>query len=117
MVILGTLVKDVTEASRSWKERREKQRREAARARIAKAVGLFRRGILDEAAQELTRSLAVNADDKEALDLLAAVETERRNQLEAVKALTRLKQIDPSDLSVYTRLAARYREMNDQDNA
>ena len=117
MVILGTLVKDVTEASRSWKERREKQRREAARARIAKAVGLFRRGILDEAAQELTRSLAVNADDKEALDLLAAVETERKNHLEAVKALTRLKQIDPSDASVYLRLAALYREMNDHDNA
>lgn len=117
MVILGTLVKDVTEASRSWKARREKQRREAARARIAKAAALFRRGILDEAVQELSRSLSVNPDDREALDLLAAVETERGNHLEAVKALTRLKQIDPSDVAVYLRLAALYRQMNDPDNA
>ena len=35
MVILGTLVKDVTAASRNWRERREKQRRDAARARAA----------------------------------------------------------------------------------
>ena len=37
MVILGTLVKDVTAASRNWRERREKQRRDAARARAARA--------------------------------------------------------------------------------
>lgn len=117
MVLLAGFFKDVIDASKTWKERRDKQRREAARARIAKASGLFQRGILDEAARELTRSLSVNADDKEALDLLAAVETERENHLEAVKALTRLKQIEPSDLSVYTRLAALYRRMNDQDNA
>ncbi len=117
MVLLGSFFKDVTAASQTWKARREKQRREAARARIAKASGLYQRGILDEAARELGRSLSVNSDDKEALDLLAAVETERKNHLEAVKALTRLKQIAPSDLSVYTRLAALYREMNDQDNA
>ncbi len=117
VVLLGSFFKDVTEASKTWKERREKQRREASRARIAKAQGLFQRGLLDDAARELTRSLSVNADDKEALDLLATVETERGNHLEAVKALTRLKQIDPSDLSTYTRLASLYRAMNDHDNA
>ncbi|MGE5752665.1 MAG: tetratricopeptide repeat protein, partial [Deltaproteobacteria bacterium] len=105
MVILGTLVKDVTLASKNWKERREKQRREAARARVAKASVLFQRGMLSEAAKELERSLSVNPDDREALDLLSSVETERGNSLEAVKALTRVKQIDPSDLSVFFRLA------------
>jgi predicted Zn-dependent protease len=117
MVILGTLVKDVTTASKSWKERREKQRREAARARVAKASELFQRGMLPEAAKELERSLSVNPDDREALDLLSSVETERGNPLEAVKALTRVKQIDPSDLSVFLRLANLYRRMNDLDNA
>ncbi len=117
MVILGTLVKDVTMASKNWKERREKQRREAARARVAKASELFQRGMLQEAAKELERSLSVNPDDREALDLLSSVETERGNPLEAVKALTRVKQIDPSDLSVFFRLANLYRRMNDLDNA
>ena len=117
MVILGTLVKDVTLASKNWKERREKQRREAARARVAKAQEFFQRGMLEEAAKELERSLSVNPDDREALDLLSLVETERENPLEAVKALTRVKQIDPSDLSVFFRLADLYRRMNDFDNA
>ncbi|MCL5884737.1 MAG: tetratricopeptide repeat protein [Deltaproteobacteria bacterium] len=117
MVILGTLVKDVTQASLNWKERREKQRKEAARARVAKAADLFQRGDLDEAAKELQRSLSVNPDDREALDLLSRVETERKNPLEAVKALTRMKQIDPSDLSVYFRLASLYRAMNDLTSA
>jgi predicted Zn-dependent protease len=117
MVILGTLVKDVTMASKTWKERRERQRREAARARVAKASELFQRGMLSEAAKELERSLSVNPDDKEALDLRSSVETERGNFLEAVKSLTRAKQIDPSDLSVFFRLAALYRRMSDLDNA
>lgn len=117
MVILGTLVKDVTLASKNWKERREKQHREAARARVAKAQGLSQKGMLDEAAKELERSLSVNPDDREALDLLSRVESERGNSLEAVKALTRLKQLDPSDLSVFFRLAALYHRMNDLDNA
>src|SRR4030042_701218 len=102
MVILGTMVKDVTQASKNWKERRERQRREAARGRVAKASGLFRRGLLDDAAAELQRSLSVNPEDREALDLLADVETERRNPLEAVKALTRVKKIAPSALTVYS---------------
>jgi predicted Zn-dependent protease len=117
MVILGTMVKDVTLASKTWKERRERQRREAARARIAKASELFQRGMLDEAAAELTKSLSANAEDREALVLLADVESERKNPLEAVKALTRVKRIDPSDLTVYVRLARLYREMNDLDSA
>ena len=117
MVILGTMVKDVTLASKNWKERREKQRRDAARARVAKASDLFKRGMLDEAAAELRRSLSVNPDDREALDLLADVEAERKNPLESVKALTKVKQIDPSDLTVYIRLAGLYREMNDLENA
>ncbi|MBI5420512.1 MAG: tetratricopeptide repeat protein [Deltaproteobacteria bacterium] len=117
MVILGTLVKDVTMASKNWKERRERQRREAARARVAKAAELSQKGMLSEAAKELERSLSVNPDDREALDLLSTVETERKNLLEAVKALTRVKQIVPSDLSVFFRLANLYRQMNDLDNA
>lgn len=117
MVILGTLVKDVTLASKNWKERREKQRRDAARARVAKAQEFFQRGMLDDAAKELERSLSVNKDDREALDLLSQVETERENPLEAVKALTRVKQLDPSDVSVFFRLANLYRRMNDLDNA
>lgn len=117
MVILGTLVKDVTMASKNWKERREKQRRESARARVAKASELYQKGMLAEAAKELERSLSVNPDDREALDLLSSVETERKNLLEAVKALTRVKQIDPSDLSVFFRLANLYRQMNDLDNS
>ncbi len=117
MVILGTLVKDVTMASKNWKERREKQRREAARGRVAKASDLFQRGMLSGAAKELERSLSVNSDDREALDLLSTVETQRGNLLEGVKALTRVKQIDPSDVSVYFRLASLYRRMNDLDNA
>src|SRR5665811_1363392 len=71
MVILGTMVKDVTAASRNWRERREKQRRDAARARAARAGELVQRGMLTEAVKELTRGLAVNPDDREALDLLA----------------------------------------------
>ena len=117
MVILGTMVKDVTQASKHWKESREKQRRDAARARVAKASGLFQRGILDEAAAEVQKSLSVNAEDREALDLLANVESERKNYLEAVKALTRVKQIDPSDITVYFRLAELSRKMNDLENA
>jgi len=77
-------------ASKNWKERREKQRREAARARVAKASEMFQRGMLQEASKELERSLSVNPDDREALDLLSSVETERGNNLEAVKALTRV---------------------------
>lgn len=117
LVILGTLVKDVTLASKNWKERRERQRKEAARARVAKAHELFQKGMLDDAAKELERSLSVNPNDREALDLLSSVEAERGNALEAVKALTRLKQLDPSDLSIFFRLAALYRRMNDLDNA
>ncbi len=117
MVILGTLVKDVTAASQNWRERREKQRRDSARARAAKAGELVQRGVLAEAVKELTRGLAVNPDDREALDLLAAAQAELGNPLEAVKALTRMKQIDPSDLSVYFRLARLYREMNDPETA
>lgn len=117
MVVLGTMVKDVTQASRIWKDRRETQRREAARARVAKASDLFQRGLLADAARELSRSLSVNPDDREALELLASVETERGNHLEAVKTLTRIKQQDPSDLSVYFRLANLYRAMNDTEAA
>jgi predicted Zn-dependent protease len=117
MVILGTLAKDVTTASRNWRERREKQRRDAARARAAKAGELVQRGMLKEAVKELTRGLAVNPDDREALDLLATAQSELGSHLEAVKALTRMKQIDPSDLSVYFRLARLYREMNDPEAA
>jgi tetratricopeptide (TPR) repeat protein len=117
MVILGTLVKDVTSASRNWRERREKQRRDAARARAEKAAELVQRGMLSEAAKELTRSLSVNAEDREALVLLASAQEELGNHLEAVKALTRVKQIDPSDLSVYFRLASLYGRMNDPEAA
>lgn len=117
MVVLGTLVKDISQASLQWRERREKQRRDAARARVAKAADLFERGELDEAAGELARSLSVNPDDRDALDLLARVEVERKNHLEAVKALTKIKQIDPSDLSVYFRLAQVLRAMNDLEGA
>lgn len=117
MVVLGTMVKDVTEASRGWKERRERQRREAAKERVAKASGLFRRGMLDDAAKELSRSLSVNPDDREALELLASVEIERKNPLEAARSLTKLRQIDPTDLSVHFRLANLYRSMNDVDTA
>jgi len=73
--------------------------------------------MLSEAVKELTRSLAVNPDDREALDLLATAQAELGSPLEAVKALTRMKQIDPSDLSVYFRLARLYREMNDPEAA
>ena len=117
MVILGTLVKDVTAASRNWRERREKQRRDAARARAGRAGELVQRGMLTEAVKELTRSLGVNPDDREALDLLATAQAELGSPLEAVKALTRMKQIDPSDLSVYFRLAGLYRGMNDPEAA
>ena len=117
MVILGTLVKDVTSASRTWRERREKQRRDAAKARAARAAELVQRGMLQEAARELTRSLSVNADDREALDLLASTQEELGNPLEAVKALARVKQIEPSDLSAYFRLARLYRKMNDTEAA
>ncbi len=117
MVILGTMVKDVTAASKNWRERREKQRRDAAKARAVKAGELVQRGMLSEAIKELTRGLTVNPDDREALELLASTHAEASNHLEAVKALTRVKQIDPSDLSVYFRLAQLYRKMNDPDAA
>lgn len=117
MVILGTLAKDVTAASRNWRERREKQRRDAARARAAKAGELVQRGMLRDAVKELTRSLSVTPDDIEALDLLAAAQEELGAPLEAVKALTRRKQADPSDISVYFRLARLYRKMNDPEAA
>jgi tetratricopeptide (TPR) repeat protein len=117
IVILGTMVKDVTSASRNWRERREKQRRDAARARAVKAAELVQRGMLADAAKELTRSLSVNAEDRDALELLAAAQEEQGNLLEAVKALTRLKQIDPSDLSVYFRLSRLHRKMNDLEAA
>ena len=117
MVILGTMVNDVTTASRNWRERRERHRRNAARARAVKAAELVQRGMLLEAVKELTRSLSVNPEDREALELLASTQEEMGNPLEAVKALTRVKQIDPSDLSVYFRLARLYRRMNDPEGA
>jgi predicted Zn-dependent protease len=49
--------------------------------------------------------------------MLASVEIERKNPLEAAKALTRLRQIDPTDLSVQFRMAELYRGMNDVDTA
>ncbi len=45
--------------------------------------------MLPEAVKELTRSLAVNPDDREALELLASAQEEIGSPLEAVKALTR----------------------------
>ncbi len=117
IVILGTMVKDVTSASRNWRERREKQRRDAGRARTLKAAELFQRGMRADATKELTRSLSVNAEDRDALDLLASAQEEQGNLLEAVKALTRMKQIDPSDLAVYFRLARLHRKMNDLEAA
>jgi predicted Zn-dependent protease len=117
MVILGTMVNDITTASANWRERREKHRRKTARERAEKAAELVQRGMLAEAVSELTRSLSVNPEDREALELLATAHEEAGNPLEAVKALTKVKQIDPSDLSVYFRLAALYRRMNDPDAA
>jgi tetratricopeptide (TPR) repeat protein len=117
MVILGTMVNDVTNASRNWRERREKHRRKAAQERAMKARELVQRGMLPDAAKELTRSLSVNPEDREALELLASAHEEMGNHLEAVKSLTKVKQIDPSDLSVYFRLAGLYRRMNDLDAA
>jgi len=117
MVILGTLVKDVTAASTNWRERREKQRRDAARARAAKAGELVQRGMIAEAVKELTRGLSVNPDDRDALDLLATAQAELGSPLEAVKALTRMKQADPSDLSVDFRLVKQNQRMNDPDAA
>lgn len=117
MVILGTLVKDVTQASANWKERREAQRREAARARVTKAAGLLSRGLLDEASKEVSKSLAVNPDDRDALDVLANVEICRENPIEAIKALSRLKQLDPENLSAYLRLAGVYQDTNDLESA
>src|SRR5512139_2475283 len=104
MVILGTLVKDVTAASRNWRERREKQRRDDARARAARAGELVQRGMLQEAVKELTRGLSVNPEDHDAIKILATAQEKIDNTLEAVKALTRVKQSDTSDLSVYFRL-------------
>jgi predicted Zn-dependent protease len=117
MVILGTMVNDVTAASRNWRERRERHRRKAARERAMKARELVQRGMLLDATKELTRSLSVNPEDREALELLASAHEEMGNPLEAVKALTQVKQIDPSDLSVYFRLAGLYRRMNDPEAA
>ena len=117
MVILGTMINDVTTASRSWRERRERHRRKTARDRAVKAAELVQRGMLPEAAAELTRSLSVNPEDREALELLASAHEEMGSRLEAVKALTKMKQIDPSDLSVYFRLARLYRKMNDSEAA
>ncbi|MEW6720006.1 MAG: tetratricopeptide repeat protein [Thermodesulfobacteriota bacterium] len=117
MVVLGTMANDVTSAQRNWRERRERQRRKTARERAEKASELVQRGMLKEAVEELTRSLSVNPEDREALLLLASAQEEVGNPLEAVKALARVKQIDPSDLSVYFRLAALYRRMNDSEAA
>jgi predicted Zn-dependent protease len=117
MVILGTMVNDVTAASKNWRERRERHRRKTARERAMKARELVQRGVLLEATKELTRSLSVYPEDREALELLASAHEEMGNPLEAVKALTQVKQIDPSDLSVYFRLAGLYRRMNDTEAA
>ncbi|MBP2673442.1 MAG: lipopolysaccharide biosynthesis regulator YciM [Deltaproteobacteria bacterium] len=117
MVILGTMVNDVTAASKNWRERRERHRRKTARERAMKARELVQRGMLLDATKELTRSLSVNPEDREALELLASAHEEMGNPLEAVKALTQVKQIDPSDLSVYFRLAGLYRRMNDAEAA
>jgi len=46
---------------------------------VAKAGELVQRGMLPEAVKELTRSLAVNPDDRGALDLLAAAQAELGN--------------------------------------
>lgn len=113
LVILAALFKDVVAASKGWKERRERQRLTQAKTRVERAKGLFERGLLDDAAVELSRSIASAPDDLVALDLLARVEAERGNLLEAVKALTKAKQADPSDLSIYLRLATLHREMGD----
>lgn len=117
MVVLGTMVNDVTNASRNWRERRERHRRKTARERAMKAAELVQRGMLSEAVSELTRSLSVNPEDRDALELLASAHEEMGNHLEAVKALTKMKQVDPSDLSVYFRLAGLYRKMNDAEAA
>ncbi|MCL2103295.1 MAG: hypothetical protein FWH25_04590 [Syntrophorhabdaceae bacterium] len=117
MVILGTMVNDITIASKTWRERRERHRKKTARNRMMKAAELVQRGILPEAVDELTRSLSANPENTEALELLASAHEEMGNHLEAVKALTKMKQVDPSILSVYFRLAALYRKMNDQEAA
>ena len=117
MVILGTLVNDITVASRTWRERRERHRRKTAQDRAMKAAELVQRGMLSEAVAELTRSLSVYKEDREALELLASAHEEMGNNLEAAKALTKVKQVDPSHLSVYFRLAAIYRKMNDPEAA
>jgi len=117
MVILGTMVNDVTSASRNWRERREKNRRKAARERVEKAADLVQRGMHGEAVKELSRSLSVNPEDREALEMLASAHEELGNHLDAVKALSQVKQLAPSDISVYFRLAALYRKMNDPEAA
>lgn len=117
MVVLGTMANDVTSASRNWRERRERQRRKSARERAEKAAELVQRGMLKEAVEEATRSLSVDPEDRESLMLLASAQEGLGNPLEAVKALARVKQADPSDLSVYFRLAALYRKMNDAEAA
>ena len=117
MVILSTMVNDINTASKTWRERRERHRRKTAQDRTMKAAELVQRGILSEAIAELTRSLSVNKEDREALELLASAHEEMGNHLEAIKALTKVKQVDPSYLSVYFRLAALYRKMNDPEAA
>ena len=117
IVIIGTMVNDITTASRTWRERRERKRKQTAQDRALKAAELVQRGMLSEAVAELTRSLSVNPEDREALGLLASAHEELGNGLEAMKALTKIKQVEPSDLSVYFRLAALHRKMNDLEAA
>ncbi|MCL1926965.1 MAG: tetratricopeptide repeat protein [Syntrophorhabdaceae bacterium] len=117
MVILATMINDITTASKTWRKRREQHRRKTAQDRTMKAAELVQRGMLSEAVAELTRSLSVNKDDREALELLASAHEEMGNYLEAVKALAKVKQVDPSYLLVYFRLATLYRKMNDHEAA
>ena len=117
LVIIGTMVNDITTASKTWRERKERKRKKTAQERATKAAELVQRGMLSEAITELTRSLSADPEDREALELSASAHEEMGNWLEAVKALTKIKQIDPSDLSIYFRLAALYRKMNDPEAA
>ncbi len=66
MVVFGTMVNDITNASKNWRERREKHRRKTARERAEKAAELVQRGMLAEAVSELTRSLSVDGGPRSA---------------------------------------------------